>query len=243
MNRNKFQLLTIGKLKKFKNMYGDLFESYESIEKINEINKISIKDFFINSSSDVYLLRNSDKLCLKTSNLKFIEKLIEDKREIGFSAENITPELGIKALKKGFDFRGANISLFSNKEFMLYTIKMHDGLFNASDELKDDKELVLEAVKKNGASLMWASSSLKDDKDVALTAVLQNPCAFSYISERLKNDEYFLLEIFYKNGNALNCPDNYYLKNISCELENGILEFNLKFFSNEKILVQFQIFL
>ena len=41
----------------------------------------------------------------------------------------------------------------------------------ASESLKDDRVIVLEAVKENGRALEYASERLKDDKDFVLAAV------------------------------------------------------------------------
>ena len=43
----------------------------------------------------------------------------------------------------------------------------------ASEELRNNKEVVLEAVKKNGSALEYASERLQADKDVVLAAVKQ----------------------------------------------------------------------
>ena len=44
----------------------------------------------------------------------------------------------------------------------------------ASKELRNDKDVVLEAVKNNGSSLKFASEELQDDKEVVLEAVCVN---------------------------------------------------------------------
>jgi len=41
----------------------------------------------------------------------------------------------------------------------------------ASEKLKDDKEIVLEAVKQDGLALEYASEKLKDDKEIVLEAI------------------------------------------------------------------------
>jgi len=38
----------------------------------------------------------------------------------------------------------------------------------ASEKLKDDKEIVLEAVKQDGLALQFISEKLKDDKEIVL---------------------------------------------------------------------------
>jgi len=68
---------------------------------------------------------------------------------------------------------GANIkdelfqSLYNDKEFMIETLKINkdiSGVFQfASDELKNDKSVVLQAVSINGYSLRYASDRLRAD--------------------------------------------------------------------------------
>lgn len=89
--------------------------------------------------------------------------------------------------------------LRKDKEFILEVVKQ-DGfvLEYASEELKNDKEIVLEAVKQNGNALGYACDRLKNDKEVMIEAVKQNGCALEYASDRLKNDKDFILEILQK---------------------------------------------
>ena len=77
-------------------------------------------------------------------------------------------------------------------------------LMNASDELKDDKELVLTAVSKDGVALREASSRLRKDRDVVLAAVKQNPLALDFaLNEDLRDDEEIAIEAIKRNGRAL----------------------------------------
>jgi predicted RNA-binding protein (virulence factor B family) len=64
-----------------------------------------------------------------------------------------------------------------------------DSLQYASEELKNDKEVVLEAVKQYGRSLLYASEELKNDKEFVLEVVKQNGDSLEYASEELKNDK------------------------------------------------------
>ena len=48
-----------------------------------------------------------------------------------------------------------------------------------SDRLKDDKDIVLEAVKNQGSALQFASDSLKEDKEVCMTAESINGFRYS----------------------------------------------------------------
>ena len=46
-----------------------------------------------------------------------------------------------------------------------------DTLAFASDQMKEDKEVVLTAVEQNGMALKYASHELNDDKDVVMIAL------------------------------------------------------------------------
>ena len=48
--------------------------------------------------------------------------------------------------------------------------------------------MVLEAVKQNGSALKYASEELKNDKEVVLEAVKQDGFALEYDSYELQND-------------------------------------------------------
>jgi hypothetical protein len=61
--------------------------------------------------------------------------------------------------------------------------------------LRNNKEIVLVAVKNDGWALKYASDELKNDKEVVLTAVTQNDYGLKFASENLRNDKYFLYEI------------------------------------------------
>ena len=67
------------------------------------------------------------------------------------------------------------------------------SLYYASSELRDDKEVVLAAVKNKPIILKYASLRLRDDKDV-VTAALENEKKLvkdvvSYASDRLSNSD------------------------------------------------------
>jgi len=79
-----------------------------------------------------------------------------------------------------------------------------------SEELKNDKEIILAAVKKHGFALKYASEKLKDDKEVVLAAVNQSSSALidkdsalEHASERLKDDKEVVLAAVKKRGSAL----------------------------------------
>lgn len=58
----------------------------------------------------------------------------------------------------------------------------------ASQRLRDDKDVVLAAIEKDGDLIEDASDRLKDDEEVAMAAVQKHSIAYLYISARLKNN-------------------------------------------------------
>ena len=55
----------------------------------------------------------------------------------------------------------------------------------ASEALKDDKELILKAVRLKGNALQFASERLQGDKEVVLTAVAQQLDTLNTMQSRL----------------------------------------------------------
>jgi len=100
---------------------------------------------------------------------------------------------------------GIDYEKFKNdKEIMLEAIKQGgNGLEYASEEIKNDKEVVLEAVKQNGVTLRYASEEIKNDKELVLKAIKQNGAALKYASEELRNDKEIVLVAMEKNETAL----------------------------------------
>ena len=93
----------------------------------------------------------------------------------------------------------ASEELRSNKEFMRKAIEVTNGeaFVGATDELKNDKEMVLFAVNHwnspdidlHYVALYHASEEMKADKDVVLAAVRQNGWSLEYASDELKADK------------------------------------------------------
>jgi hypothetical protein len=67
------------------------------------------------------------------------------------------------------------------------------NLDDASDRLKDDKDLVLAIVEVNPSALIYASKRLKDDETVVLAAVKKNAICLVYASARLRSDVNFCI--------------------------------------------------
>ncbi len=70
----------------------------------------------------------------------------------------------------------------------------------ASEEMRKDRDIVLEAVQNNGLDLEFASDELKRDKSIVLEAVEQNGWAFKYAAGVLKTDRDIILKAATDNG-------------------------------------------
>lgn len=96
-----------------------------------------------------------------------------------YKALEINPEVYIYARK--------NPRMANDEKFKKLSAKCERFLYFGSDEVKDNKELVLISVKQNGGTLAYASPRLKDDEEVVLEAVRALPYAINYASLRLQN--------------------------------------------------------
>jgi hypothetical protein len=87
---------------------------------------------------------------------------------------------------------------WNDRESVLEAVKKHGyALHRASENLKNDREFVLEAVKINGSALHGASEDLKNDREIVLEAVKSNGDAIEYASDNLKSDREFVLIALY----------------------------------------------
>ena len=94
-------------------------------------------------------------------------------------------------------------SLKNDKEVVLMAVKEDwHALMYASADLKNNKEVVLAAVGMRGIALAWASSDPKNDKEVVLMAVKGNGNALQYASSDLKNDKEVVLAAVKQNASA-----------------------------------------
>ena len=65
-------------------------------------------------------------------------------------------------------------------------------LYFATEQMRDDKEVVLEAVKNKGIIIKYASYRLKNDLDIATAAIMQNKKSYEFLGEDLKQNESIL---------------------------------------------------
>ena len=93
---------------------------------------------------------------------------------------------------KGASFKYASERLKNDKELAIVCVTQRGQLDSVIDKFKDDKDVVLAAVKVNGMALRNASKRLKDDEDIVKEAINNKVDAIKYASKRLQNDEKIL---------------------------------------------------
>ena len=59
----------------------------------------------------------------------------------------------------------------TNKADALRETRLYGNLYNVSNELRNDREVVLTAVSQDGRALEYASAEFKNDRKVVLAAV------------------------------------------------------------------------
>ncbi|KAF0972517.1 hypothetical protein FDP41_009420 [Naegleria fowleri] len=94
------------------------------------------------------------------------------------------------------------VEFMNDKEFILNHIKKYGyGLEYASKQLKKDREFVLKVIQQNGDELKFAGDNIHTDKEVILAAVKQFKGAWTFVSsEQLRNDKKFVLEMVQQYG-------------------------------------------
>lgn len=107
-----------------------------------------------------------------------------------------------------------------DKNVVLTAVKYHGlSLRYASDELKSNKELVLAAVMRNGESIQYASEALQNDKDIALATVTNNGDSLRFLSMQLRRDKSIILAAVTQNSLALKHASLYVKTDLSDERE------------------------
>lgn len=77
----------------------------------------------------------------------------------------------------------------------------------SSENLKNNYEIVLAAITQNGTSLQYASNELKNNKKIVVFAMNQHQNNFKYASELLRNDQELLesyIDLYLKDTSITN---------------------------------------
>ena len=117
-------------------------------------------------------------------------------------------EVVLKAVrKKGDQLRCASLALRANREVVLEAMSNMGGthcLACVSEELRDDRAIVMAAVGLNGSALEFASDKLKGDREVVRTAVRHfSGIPLRFASQQLRADIEVVLEAMQGNPNSL----------------------------------------
>lgn len=142
----------------------------------------------------------------------------------------------VKFTKETLDFTNGikKYKLENNKQIILNSVKRNgNNLSLASVKLKNDYSVVLEAVKNNGLSINYASKKLKNNEDLAIAAINNNPESYYFLSENLKNDENIIKTLLIKEPSKILEFD--YLQNYNKLIKRVIKEngLALKYLSNK----------
>jgi hypothetical protein len=113
------------------------------------------------------------------------------------------------------------IQKISNKILILFLIdnnifyntgcRIDNILQFASDEIKDDKEIILAAINRyDGNSIKYASETLRNNKELVEYAVNKSGFAFRYASDELQKDKTLALKAVSKAGYLFKCLSDDY---------------------------------
>ena len=112
--------------------------------------------------------------------------------------------------------------LKDDKEIVLESIKRNELTFAyASERLRSAKEVVLEAVNIDARCLKYAGQECRDDKEIVLNTISKYPLLIKFASDKLKDDEDIVLMAIDKDLMALSYASKR-IRNI-CGNENQVL--------------------
>lgn len=98
----------------------------------------------------------------------------------------------------------ADPKIKDDKDVLLSAVARQGLLLqSASDRLKQDPEIVLKAVENNGQALGYAAAFLKDNEQIVQEAVLNDGMALQFASSRLRNDEMIVESAVSGNPDAI----------------------------------------
>ncbi len=139
-------------------------------------------------------LRDDKEVVLQSINMDFSEALKHASKKL-----QADEELVLKAASKndGFALRYAAEELWNNREFVFKVIeKAGDKTFPyvpRKSTFWSDRELVLLAVKADGANIQFATKELRSDREIVMEAVKQYEWTIQFASKELQNDEELIL--------------------------------------------------
>jgi uncharacterized protein (TIGR00290 family) len=144
---------------------------------------------------------------------KFVSDVINENGRALELADKVLQEdreliLAAAVQKHSWPLHYINPSLWQDRDFVLNELKK-DGsaLEYAADSLKKDRDLVLTAVKQNRWALRYADKTLRKDADVILAGAREHGWALDAAHKSLWKDKYFVLKAIKENGDAFRFAD------------------------------------
>jgi|GEM_PF-853325 len=131
--------------------------------------------------------------------LQFVSLRLRDDEEVVFKA--------VETNGKNIHFASHRLS--TKYEILSMAIRGPRGLNKEeikkfiTAEMRNDKTVMMEVVKKAGTTLEIASPLLQDDEDIITEAIKKSPSAMKYASDRLKGDHNFVYKSVNQNGNVI----------------------------------------
>ena len=120
-------------------------------------------------------------------------------------------------------FKIASKKIKNNKNIVLAVMKKNGYLLEyTSDELKNDHEVVITAINNsNGQALQYASDKLKNDRDIIFTALKYRSDLLKHASDELKNDREIIIAALQKNASEYRSDNvlNYVSDNLKNDFE------------------------
>ena len=93
---------------------------------------------------------------------------------------------------------------FLNKEFAMGLVNINgDFLMDLGDDLRNDPEVVLAAVRNNGLAIQYAGDGLRANKEIAAAAIQQNAEAIYDIDSHLCDDNFLMKIAIQKDPKAI----------------------------------------
>lgn len=177
-------------------MVGDQNGFLES--NVNKIAKPYYRDYlFTHDQVEEIMKGRAEGIELKLLSVSVSELHATRKNLETHGMDHLTRASVLNGLETDDTIFAENIMGFrEDREVMLAAVR-DNGLFlsYASDALRNDREIVLAAVRQDGMALSYASPALQNNRDVVMTAVRQNGGALQYASETLRSDREIVAEV------------------------------------------------
>lgn len=136
------------------------------------------------------------------------KKVLRDWQKLGVAplATRSDKELVIEVVRDswGMALCHASETLRGDRDVVLEAVRLRgETLRFASDDVKGNREVVGEAVRESWHAFQYASEALRGDPDIALEAMTQSMEVLEYATQALRGDNAFMLRVVRCNGLAL----------------------------------------